>query len=470
MKRGYEFVNENPRSSTPRAASGRFARPPLGKSTAKRYKQCTLRMFFDTPVAGVQQAETPASLACKAAAREEWPSAAQRQLEHFTLDTPVAGIPDVEGGKLQEVPSNASTELHYEVDDFKLFSQPDYVRLSSQTQEYDDPAECMPEQEDGLELLGTQETNDKAPRIAVFEHASEKLPTPGPTPTQLAPISVPVHHVLGHDDEHANHPTQPVQAVSLHHEEPAVTPELVVASSLPAAANGQASVGEGPANYFPIFRPLKQRKFLVIVRHGESEYNKAVIESKGFGDPMIFDPSLTPKGQQQASGLQGKLATMLAKHGNPLWVVSPLTRAIQTFLRACPALDNSGASSSSSAPPSAGLNIEVQRLIAEFVVTAGDVGRPTSLLTKDFPQLASQLVTLPEQWWYQDKGKPNCAIKKVIQSFEPSDLRKKRVEEFTRWLNTRQEEFIVLIGHCSFWYSFTKTKRLANCEMECMYW
>ncbi|GFH14924.1 Nsp1_C domain-containing protein, partial [Haematococcus lacustris] len=65
-------------------------------------------------------------------------------------------------------------------------------------------------------------------------------------------------------------------------------------------------------------------QMLIIVRHGESEYNKAVLESKHYSDPLIFDPRLTHKGLAQCKELQQKLATILAdkrqEFGEPLWV------------------------------------------------------------------------------------------------------------------------------------------------------
>ena len=129
--------------------------------------------------------------------------------------------------------------------------------------------------------------------------------------------------------------------------------------------------------------------------------------------------------------MRPKLEQQLAKHGEPLWVISPLTRAIQTFMEACPVavlarlfppelvnaasgsrvgsgvcedkgLTSSGVSSLSSpwqrqlhigADPSSGyagdtaLNIELLPAIAEYVVTAGDIGRPPSHLAQEFPQV-----------------------------------------------------------------------------------
>ena len=35
---------------------------------------------------------------------------------------------------------------------------------------------------------------------------------------------------------------------------------------------------------------------MILIRQGESEYNRAMVEGKDFKDPMIFDPALTAKG------------------------------------------------------------------------------------------------------------------------------------------------------------------------------
>ncbi|KAL6747614.1 hypothetical protein V8C86DRAFT_1294316 [Haematococcus lacustris] len=117
------------------------------------------------------------------------------------------------------------------------------------------------------------------------------------------------------------------------------------------------------------------------------------------------------------------------------------------------------------------LQVEVLPCIAEFLVTAGDVGRPASVLSQEFPQLSHQLAKLPEQWWYQGAGKPNCALTKCMEGGEPVISQKGRIAEFTRWLNGRPESLFVLIGHGSYWYNFMgKQKRMHNCEVIQMSW
>eukprot|EP00798_Chlamydomonas_sp_ICE-L_P014641 gene14641-20677_t len=225
---------------------------------------------------------------------------------------------------------------------------------------------------------------------------------------------------------------------------------------------------------FPMMRPVQNNKTLCIIRHGESTFNKADQESKKFHDPRIFDPRLTDLGHQQTSALKPMLISHIEKYGDPLWAVSPLTRTIQSFLNACPmalgALDVSGgikaisadASEENTAPArvsSRKASVELLPLISEYMVTAGDVGRPTSELALDYPQLAPQLKQIPEEWWYQDKKLPNCATRKQFGSAENKDMQKARLAEFGRWLGTRPEQFIVLVGHCSFWSSFLPDKR-----------
>ena len=93
---------------------------------------------------------------------------------------------------------------------------------------------------------------------------------------------------------------------------------------------------------FGIFRPVSQIKRLHIVRHGQSTYNEAV-ETRGsaFADPRhIFDAPLTPLGRRQAGGdLRKELSRMNLKVEDTLWIVSPLTRALETFALGCPFLE-----------------------------------------------------------------------------------------------------------------------------------
>lgn len=89
-----------------------------------------------------------------------------------------------------------------------------------------------------------------------------------------------------------------------------------------------------------LFRPKGPcgSKILVLVRHGESEYNRASASPvHGCDDPSIFDPDLTIRGRRQCIDLRQHLQRDVDVR-DALWVVSPLTRALQTFLLSCPML------------------------------------------------------------------------------------------------------------------------------------
>ena len=89
-------------------------------------------------------------------------------------------------------------------------------------------------------------------------------------------------------------------------------------------------------------RTRHRLQVLVVIRHGESEYNAAARQSPGWQDPRIFDPPLTDTGCRQACRLRAQLTEELRSNpcltGNPqvLWVTSPLRRCIQTMLLSCP--------------------------------------------------------------------------------------------------------------------------------------
>ena len=92
-----------------------------------------------------------------------------------------------------------------------------------------------------------------------------------------------------------------------------------------------------------LFRPKRPggSKLLLLIRHGESEYNLASKRlAGGVDDPLIFDPDLTQAGRHQCRSLREVLQRDPELRGQDVcWVVSPLARAIQTFLIACPGLE-----------------------------------------------------------------------------------------------------------------------------------
>jgi len=109
----------------------------------------------------------------------------------------------------------------------------------------------------------------------------------------------------------------------------------------PGDPGGGGRAGPGADSSFlggatRLFRPKIARgpKVLVLVRHGESEYNAAAHRLE---EPAIWDPDLTERGRQQCADLRERLRRdpdVVAE--GTLWVVSPLARAVQTFLLGCP--------------------------------------------------------------------------------------------------------------------------------------
>uniref|UniRef100_A0A7S0WR48 Phosphoglycerate mutase-like protein n=1 Tax=Chlamydomonas leiostraca TaxID=1034604 RepID=A0A7S0WR48_9CHLO len=500
MKRGFHHVSTRQEG----ASTPLHAKPPLNKKAGVK-KQKTIRAFLtvETPHAGATPAPNGTGEVGTSGKPGEWPSTCQRAFEKFGIDTPSGLHPDqdIKLARQQSAFQRAGSCLDAELDDFRVFSSQTYtyIRRSSQTTHTDD------EREDDTE--GTPAWKD--PYTSFDTQAPTQL-----LPTQLLPTQAMSEHftqqgdvmstqVLDHGDSlestsnvHGLTPIAQTQVLSSAHMVDlsagidmgahAATPELApVAHTSGMPCDKPGSVGDKPAKLFDIFRPKTQRKYLVVVRHGESEYNKAVQESKSYADPMIFDPHLTQKGLMQCKELKKSLGALLRdkakEFGDPLFVVSPLTRALQTFLESCPwpermpggQDDGAGGSggASTSAPPQPPLRVEVCPAISEFVITAGDVGRPPSALAQEFPQLAEQLSRLPEEWWFHKDGKPNCALTKHWGGAEPKDHQAKRVSEFTRWLGSRTERLVVLIGHSAFWHAFSgKQKRLANCEFYHQPW
>ena len=116
---------------------------------------------------------------------------------------------------------------------------------------------------------------------------------------------------------------------------------------------------------------------MIVVRHGQSEFNAAFAVTRR--DPGIVDPDLTELGRAQAQEAAERLAGLI----RPARLVSsPYARAIAT------------------ARPIAarfGLTIEVDPLIGEWAAFSCDIGTPASELARRHPDLA--LDHLPETWW-----------------------------------------------------------------------
>ena len=256
------------------------------------------------------------------------------------------------------------------------------------------------------------------------------------------------------------------------------TPEISrtrpIECSLPSSSSCQAlDLGNltGSAVKTPcysIFRGASDRKTVHIIRHGESVYNAIDRYSRSLEDPFVFDAPLTDLGRQQAKALRDKLSAKLggAAEGEVLWVTSPLTRCIQTMLTAYGQVfrkELNGGGAPSSLPA-----IKVCSHMAEHLATTGDVGRPRSLLVKDFPKMREALDDLEERWWWQPSK--NDAISMKFDSREPKKNLQKRVGLFRQWVLRQPHRVIVAFGHSTFWKEFSgSTERLRNCEVDTIY-
>eukprot|EP00250_Pteridium_aquilinum_P011939 c20402_g1_i2 orf=310-1020(-) len=196
---------------------------------------------------------------------------------------------------------------------------------------------------------------------------------------------------------------------------------------------------------FSVFN--KQRKIVHLIRHGHTTYLEGYLRTKLGNHP--FDVILSPLGIQQASALREKICCL----GAEVILTSPLTRALQTLQNA---IDLSQI-------PEGG-RIEVSHLHTEHVYSSGDVGRPMSMLSREFPMLS--FMGLEEVWWFSPRRAPNDPINGVFQSRESMDHLRKRVGLFRQYLLSRPETTIVVIGHSTFFKVLSgRRNRMENCEI-----
>jgi glucosyl-3-phosphoglycerate phosphatase len=174
-------------------------------------------------------------------------------------------------------------------------------------------------------------------------------------------------------------------------------------------------------------------KAVYLVRHAQSTFNE-IFERTSI-DPYHFDARLTQEGFGQIESARPQIRAL----SPDLIVTSPLTRALQTtigiFENNCPVL--------------------VEPLLTEQLSNSCDVGRSPADLAEEFPSLGFS--HLSDRWWY-DGPKDHRGI--------PVELLEQlggRISEFLRWLDTRSEEHIILVGHGTFFFQLSGTS-LRNCE------
>jgi len=198
------------------------------------------------------------------------------------------------------------------------------------------------------------------------------------------------------------------------------------------------------------------RKSVILIRHGESQYNYA--KKQGCrGDPFIFDCDLSVNGEKQVLELRENFYKFISKEkiNIDLIITSPLTRAIKTCL--CTFHNHEAYKN---------VPIMVNPLHVEFLTCSCDVGTRKSVLEKKFPHLSFE--HLEEIWWYTD---PAVEILHgdywkaftIYGYYEPEVNRLKRVEMFIEWIKQRPENTIVVIGHSDFFKQIIG-RVLSNCE------
>lgn len=170
----------------------------------------------------------------------------------------------------------------------------------------------------------------------------------------------------------------------------------------------------------------------MLVRHGQGAHNVK-------DDWSIPDPKLTKLGRRQAENLCDEVELA----GAELFVVSPLTRALQT------------AAIIWGEDPK--LPCVVTPMHSERVDDTCDIGRVKSALEREFPFLRSWggWDELPEQW-------PRSKL-------QDKNWRSERVPIFLEWLRRRPEQRIAIVGHGEFFKEFTEMlgarTSLKNCEV-----
>lgn len=214
---------------------------------------------------------------------------------------------------------------------------------------------------------------------------------------------------------------------------------------------------------------------LLLVRHGESEYNALMRNPRTWCSPSFWwhalcpglqDVSLTAKGEQQAKISAEELDSELeqlgeGEVGRVRFLTSPLRRAVQTGREM-----TRGQQRMTAVP-----------LLAERVWALADCGSSAETLRAEFPKGVLELrhvESVGDGWWLPPEGKRSgagVAWRPSWRSFErPGDVRV-RVEKAKRWLleeqAQEQRDLTVLFGHSVFWHTFMgpEARKLRNCGL-----
>lgn len=202
-------------------------------------------------------------------------------------------------------------------------------------------------------------------------------------------------------------------------------------------------------------------KRVILIRHAESLYNAWRTKSFRNGsflivcDPMIFDPQLSKKGENQAARLRQELHRSGIHAEIDLIVTSPLSRAIQTCVKGF-ALDSD--------TPLTNCPVVACALHRERLDTSGDVGVPLEQLRESAPSCIDfEDDSLDGDWWEGGGGRWDAVSQEVHK--ENWCHAHARVLAFRSWLLQRPEPCIAVVGHSAFFKVFMgASHKLRNCE------
>ncbi|EAL62518.1 phosphoglycerate/bisphosphoglycerate mutase family protein [Dictyostelium discoideum AX4] len=200
------------------------------------------------------------------------------------------------------------------------------------------------------------------------------------------------------------------------------------------------------------------KKKVYFIRHGQSTFNIAYLANNKV-DPYLFDARLTEEGEKQANELSENVEKYL--QDVELIISSPLTRALCTTRRGFGKFlkENSN------------IKCLVSPLHSETVITSDDNGRPRSIIEKENPDF--NFGDLQERWWYLPSSiKDDLSIDtelyfKTNGYKEPIESILHRIEEFKKFLLSRNESTIAVVGHSDFFYHFfdRSIPHMKNCQI-----
>jgi len=195
----------------------------------------------------------------------------------------------------------------------------------------------------------------------------------------------------------------------------------------------------------------EQEKKIVFLRHGCTYMNEYLGRSISFGAPNFSDvfshkelsyyqdTPLSPLGVRQAQQLQKSRPSFV--NDLDLMVVSPLTRALQTF--------------SIGIKPHLDPEIPVLALphAAERLYLISDVGRPASQLQQEFDSIDFETAMDDDVWWYQhtdghyEEWRPTGRGQRYACKGEPQSYFNERMTRLYKWLDDRPESNIGVVCH-----------------------